>query len=584
MKKIDKLVTTGFVGPAILSFFVAEFVLIMQFLWKYIDEILGKGFTIAEMLELIFYYGVTLIPLAVPITILISSVMVFGDMSEKYELSSMKSAGISLFRVMLPGLFIAVFVGLFSIFASNYLKPASNLQFQKRFISLRKQKSALSIEQGIFNDAFDNYIIRVKNIGKNGRDIEDVLIYDHSPNDKSLINFLSAKSGEMYTAEEGKYFIMKLDTGIQYREMEKKSSIEGGRSELPFMRTYFDEWVKTFDMSQFDLDDGILNFNSKKEDMMNGVQILREVDTFRTNINIQKEKVMERLDLLFPSVEVYNISSKTKESIVEKKEEDSTQNLLKESHSKGELSIVHSQNTKLSPQNQQDSTTTSSSSFSKKPKSKMPVKVLKSAKVSALATAINNSSVPITPEIQNKKLVNQKYTVIDSAKSFISTIDSVDFNLIVTQALSELSRDRDELATMKNFNLDNSAKEQKYLLRFHQHYSWAFVCIVFLFIGAPMGSIIRKGGYGYPFLVAILFYMLFIITTIMGEKLIKTDSITGIMAAWMPCLVLLPFSIVLSVLALKDIRINFGFLIDWYYRLRRVKNNVAMDSTPMEAE
>ena len=113
----------------------------MQFLWKYIDEILGKGFTILELLELIFYYAITLIPLAVPITILISSVMVFGDMAEKYELSSMKSAGISLLRIMLPSLMVAIFIGLFSLFASNYLKPAANLQFQKRFISLRKQKS-----------------------------------------------------------------------------------------------------------------------------------------------------------------------------------------------------------------------------------------------------------------------------------------------------------------------------------------------------------------------------------------------------------------------------------------------------------
>ena len=100
MKKIDKLVSGSFVGPYLLSFFVAEFVLIMMFLWKYIDEILGKGFTMFDILELLFYYGVTIIPMAVPITILISSVMVYGDMSEKHELASLKSAGVSLFRIM----------------------------------------------------------------------------------------------------------------------------------------------------------------------------------------------------------------------------------------------------------------------------------------------------------------------------------------------------------------------------------------------------------------------------------------------------------------------------------------------------
>jgi lipopolysaccharide export system permease protein len=144
LKKIDKLIITSFIGPTILSYFIATFVLVMQFLWKYIDEILGKGFTILELLELIMYYAVTLIPLAVPITILIASVMVFGDMSEKYELSSMKSAGVGLVRIMMPGFVIAVLIGIYSLFASNFLKPAANLQFQKRLIALRKQKTALA--------------------------------------------------------------------------------------------------------------------------------------------------------------------------------------------------------------------------------------------------------------------------------------------------------------------------------------------------------------------------------------------------------------------------------------------------------
>lgn len=197
----------------------------MQFLWKYVDEILGKGLSMLEMAELIFYYAVTLIPMAVPITVLISSVMVFGDMAEKYELSSMKSAGVSLLRVMWPSMVIALGIGLFSILAANFLKPASLLQFNKRFIAIKKQKSALAIEQGIFNDAFNETIIRVHKIDDNKRDIHDVLIYDHTPNDKSLIRVTSAKGGKMYTAMEGKYFVMELDTGISYQEDEKKTKI-----------------------------------------------------------------------------------------------------------------------------------------------------------------------------------------------------------------------------------------------------------------------------------------------------------------------------------------------------------------------
>ena len=110
---------------------------------------------------------------------------------------------------------------------------------------------------------------------------------------------MSSKAGEMYTLEEGQYFVMKLDTGIQYKELEKKSKLGSGKSEIPFMRTYFDQWTKTFDMSQFDADDGLLNFNRNREDMMNSVQLLKSIDTFRTNVRNNNEKIATRMALLF---------------------------------------------------------------------------------------------------------------------------------------------------------------------------------------------------------------------------------------------------------------------------------------------
>ena len=152
MKKLDKFILKSFIGPYVLSFFIAEFVLVMQFLWKYIDDILGKGFSVFDIMELVMYYAASITPMALPISILLSSVMVYGDISEKYELSSMKSAGISLLRVMRPAIFLAVGTAMFSVFASNYIKPVSTFQFKKRFDLIRKQKSTLAIEEGIFNN------------------------------------------------------------------------------------------------------------------------------------------------------------------------------------------------------------------------------------------------------------------------------------------------------------------------------------------------------------------------------------------------------------------------------------------------
>jgi len=561
LKKIDKLITTSFIGPAILSYFVATFVLIMQFLWKYIDEILGKGLTILELLELIFYYAVTLIPMAVPITVLISSVMVFGDMAEKYELSSMKSAGVSLLRIMVPGIVVACCIGFFSLIAANFLKPASLLQFNKRFLAIRKQKTALAIEEGIFNNAFNETIIRVNKIDKNKRDIHDVLIYDHTPNDKSLISVMSSKGGEMYTLEEGQYFVMKLDTGIQYKELEKKSKLGSGKSEIPFMRTYFDQWTKTFDMSQFDADDGLLNFNRNREDMMNSVQLLKSIDTFRTNVRNNNEKIATRMALLFT-----NKAKDTSQIIAPGPALASIDTPLTQTKTSSEnitqMSAISFDSLAV---NTPPVSVTPSRDSLRKLKDKMVSRFVKKKTID-----INNKKPSVaSPTVPSKKLIVQKDDVdLDTIKYFAETIDSVDYRDVIVRAQTDMSRDRDEIITLKNVNYDYTRSYEKYLLRLNQQYSWSLVCVIFLFIGAPLGSIIRKGGYGYPLLVAILFYMIFIITTILGEKLVRNETMGGIQAAWLPCLVLLPFAFFLTFMAIRDIKFNPSVIVDYFYRLK----------------
>lgn len=567
MKKIDKLISVSFIGPAVLSYFVATFVLIMQFLWKYIDEILGKGLTILEMSELIFYYAVTLIPMAVPITVLISSVMVFGDMAEKYELSSMKSAGISLLRIMVPGIVVAVFIALFSVVASNYLKPASLLQFNKRFVAIRKQKTALAIEEGIFNSAFGETVIRVNKIDKDKRGIHDVLIYDHTASDKSLTGLLSSKAGEMYTVEDGRYFVMKMDTGIQYRELEKKQQLGSNKRELPFMRIYFDQWTKTFDMSQFDLEEGLLNFNRNREDMMNTMQLLKSIDSFRNHVTDNREKIRSRVDnFLAGNTRDLTQSSPVTGSglaaeaaakerkmpeVIRKAPEDRDSVRARDSLRKIKDAMVRAVTGKDLPQTPSP-------------------QIVKTSDQAASAAPL-----PVaTPAAPFKKLVKQKQG-IDAGKlrHFGQTLDSVDFRDVMVRAQSDLSRDRDEILNTRSVNSDLIRSYEKYMLRLNQQYSWAMVCIVFLFIGAPLGSIIRKGGYGYPLLVAILFYMIFIISTIFGEKLVKNETMGGLLAAWLPCLLLVPFAVLLTFLALRDTKFNTSFIKTWFQAMTDKKES-----------
>ncbi len=570
MKKIDKLISTSFIGPAILSYFIATFVLVMQFLWKYIDEILGKGLSIFELLELIFYYAVTLIPMAVPITVLISSVMVFGDMAEKYELSSMKSAGISLLRIMWPSMVIAFGIGIFSILSANFLKPASLLQFNKRFIAIKKQKSALAIEQGIFNDAFNETIIRVNEIEKNKRDIHDVLIYDHTANDKSLIRIMSAKSGQMYTAQEGKYFVMELDTGISYQEGEKKSKLGSDKTERPFTRMYFDKWSKTFDMSIFDGEEGLLNFNRDREQMMNSFQLKAAIDSFKMNIDNNNEKLHNKMAILFSE---------------EKEVNDTLANEPKQYALRYNTSTNNNIDTfayNIQESAKRDSLKTSSHIQKDRD--------IKSVKKKSLKKVLIQKPIPQTiietpiARLNKPRLVEQKDAIhLDSIKYFAQTIDSIDFRDVIIRAQSDLSRDRDELLTLSNTNEDYNKQKQKYTLRLNQQYSWAVVCILFLFIGAPLGSIIRKGGYGYPLLVAILFYMIFIISTIYGEKLVRSDATTGLQAAWIPCIILTPWAVVFTIMAIRDISFNPGVILDIFYKFIK-KHKQLPDTTPLDSK
>lgn len=465
LKKIDKLILSSFIGPYILSFFIAEFVLVMQFLWKYVDEILGKGYTILDIGEMIIYFMITQIPMALPISILLSSVMVYGSLAERYELSSMKSAGISLLRIMRPGILLAIFTALLSLLASNVLKPQANFQFQKRMKSIRSQKPALAIEEKIFNKDFKNYSIRVKNKLDDNESIEDILIYDHTNSDKSLLNMTKADHGRMFTSDDGA-FVMELYDGTQYSEM-KREYTKNNRRQYPLMRTNFKKWQKVFDTQEFNTDDFSVNINRNKEDMLNAPQLLVAIDSLDS----------ERARYANDFVQGFTMKPDEDQLALEKKR------YSKESERKKRIQLDLSSN---------------------------------------------------RPLIAMLDLNDE-----DEQSVFIKAQES-----------SRSVGDRLRITT--NNIRTNKYKRSKYTLRLHQQFSFAFICIVFMFLGAPLGSIIRKGGFGYPLLYAIAFYMLFIMLAIMGEKLVKGESMNPVMAAWISNLILLPLALYLTIIALRD--------------------------------
>lgn len=499
-KTADRLIFKGFIGPYLVAFFIVEFVLVMQFLWKYIDDILGRGYQVIDYLELIGLMSVTIIPLALPLTVLLSSVMVYGDLAEHYELSSLKSAGLSLTRILRPGWAIAIFTAVFSLLASNFFKPMANEQFLRKFNSMRLSKVTFALEEKVFNTDFKDHAIYVDKKDKDGRSLHDVLIYKTMGGDKSILDVISAKKAQMYTSKDGKFLVMDLIDGIQYLETKNPWSTSNYMTNpdrsLPINTASFAKYRKVFELADIFKDMSNLNLERKKFDMLNTPKLLAEIDSINAKVNVKIDE--NKYD--------YN-------------------GLL-------ELDIVPT--------------------FEKK----VP-KVLITKEDSSRRRF---SKIYITDKKSVDLVIRDKKDSFDSLYTILSLIKPQERKSMLDAAIKKNSslKTRTWNNMLQGINLNYM--KQDFIRSLHQQYSWALVCILLLFIGAPMGAIVRKGGFGYPMLVAIGFYMFFIILTILSERLQRSHVIGGLMAGWLPFLVLLPFAISTTYLALNDIKIDNSFL------------------------
>ena len=239
MKKLTKFILLSFIGPFVLTFFIAVFVLLMQFIWLYVDDMIGKGIEWYVIAELLFYSSANVVPLALPLAVLLSSLMTFGSLGEHFELVSFKAAGISLQRIMTP---LAIFVLIISAAAfsfSNYIMPAANLKFYALLYDIRNKKPAVNIKPGVFYNEIDGYTIRVMNKEKidGGEEmLRDVMIYNHSGNNGNR-QLTVADSALMKMSKDKTYFSIKLFHGTDYQDKFEETTFKVH----PLSRFKFDE-------------------------------------------------------------------------------------------------------------------------------------------------------------------------------------------------------------------------------------------------------------------------------------------------------------------------------------------------------
>ena len=409
----------------------------MQFLWKYIDDLVGKGLDLFQVAELMMYSIVRFLPLALPIAILISSVMVIGQLGENYELAALQSSGISLLKIMQPLFIIVILISLFSYTFSNYVMPIANFKGGSLLYDIKKKKPALNIKEGIFYNDIDSYSIKIGSKTNNGNTLNNILIYDHTNNSGNK-KVITAQSGTMMITDDERFMELTLYNGTSYIELENKIK----NKKKPHRKITFYKELIRFDLSSFDIKNSELLYKGHYA-MLNNYQLENSIDSLNN-------KRLAKINLIYSRL---------------------------------------------------------------------------------------NSNYHYKSEINSAKL--KKANTIFNKKIYETAINKI-------RVLKSVSK--------SNYD-DLKYKEKiiaKHKIEWHRKISIAIACIVMFLIGAPLGSIIRKGGFSVPLLVSIILFVIYYVITIIGEKSAKDLAITPIEGMWIANFIFLPISILLIYHALRN--------------------------------
>ena len=280
MKKLDLFILKSYLGPLIMTFFISLFILLMQFVWKYIDDLVGKGLEWYIIVKLLFLASITFVPLALPLSILLSSLMMFGNLGEHYELVAVKSAGISLNRIMRSLIIVSILISGLAFYFSNVVLPVANLKFLSLLFDVREKKLAFNIKEGVFYNGIEGYVIRVGKKDQDGNTIRDVMIYDHVKH-RGNASVTLAEWGRMELTPDKRFLVFRLYNGINYEE---RIDLRDAARTRPFQRTKFNEQFQSFDLSGFQLTRTDEKLFKSNYEMLNTTQLLVKIDSIRKSL------------------------------------------------------------------------------------------------------------------------------------------------------------------------------------------------------------------------------------------------------------------------------------------------------------
>ncbi len=449
----------------------------MQFLWTYLDDLVGKGLGFDILGKLMFYTAITFVPMAMPLAILLSSLMCFGNLGEFYELVAMKASGISVWRIMRPLLIFSVIMSFTAFVFSNNVLPVATLKSKTLLRDVRKQKMSFDIPEGMFYKGIDGYTIRAGKKGADGSTLYDMMIYDHTAY-KGNIKVTIADSATIALSPNQKEVVFTLYDGYNYNEVIDDKEY---KSKRPFETMKFNKQYVSFDISDFDLTQSDGSALKGHQSMLNINQLIIAIDS------------------------------------------------LEHSSRDRQVSYKNSFRNRLQ----------------------------------------HLSSKDIINKTQNKRtdidtLTVFKWPLLDN---FTDKEQASIINMAITATRNQI--DNTEL-NIKDFERqDINIRKHKQVM--HEKFSLSIACLLFFFIGAPLGAIIRKGGLGLPIVISVIFFVIYYIITITSQRIAIAGDMPIFLGVWLSSIIILPIGIFLTIKATTD-----SALLDresWKKALKRIFRN-----------
>ncbi|MBV6642071.1 MAG: LptF/LptG family permease [Cyclobacteriaceae bacterium] len=581
MLKLDRLILKSFIGPFILTTALATFILLIQYMLKYFDDFVGKDLGFMVFAELILYFSLNMLQVALPLGVLVSSLMTFGTLGEHFELTAIKSAGLSLIRVLLPVFFFVVVLSYGAFLFNNHIVPSSNLKAFSLLYDIKKKKPGLDIKEGVFYGGIPDYSIKAKEKLSDNSTLKDVIIYDHTQGTGNNTVIL-ADSSKMYTLFNDRYLKLELYNGNYYYDEEGRRTRKLNR----LTRTNFDRMDIVFSLSSFDLKRTKEELFQNNRQMKNIEELTEYIDSLSGTMLTSKYEFIrqrggfyyhmsDKIDMIIDHWGISEDSLKKmrmdpatlsedeaerqriaeeEASLAENKEEQEqdTTSVDEEADS----ALASREEADVSKTIKKDSTPEDNSGAGRR------AQLLKAGAITSkimdekLAAVNIDMDKPPGTVIASKNEAREPELLVDTLSwAFLDEKMKDKESQVILSAKNAAQKIKVNISSMSSRLYMMEHDIYKYEIELYKKYSQAVACIVMFLIGAPLGAIIKKGGLGVPVLISILFFIIYYVLTIMTEKWAKEGIVDPVLAVWTADAVLFPIGLFFLRQARIDARI-----------------------------